>query len=198
VPGRDDLAQARAAFSRAIALDPAYGPAYLHALDLAARTGQRAEAVRTIDAYLALGPTAESAEAARLVRRVLVTTEDGTAGIRIAIDSAPDAVLFTALPFLWDWPDANEADVLIARRLATTREERPYITSSFGDSLLRRRWAALILAHHGPGAKLTSPAVPRSTISLACCSGAPLLTAAAPGSAARHRRFRTISRWTGS
>jgi len=149
VPGRDDLAQARAAFSRAIALDPAYGPAYLHALDLAARTGQRAEAVRTIDAYLALGPTAESAEAARLVRRVLVTTEDGTAGIRIAIDSAPDAVLFTALPFLWDWPDANEADVLIARRLATTRDERPYITSSFGDSLLRRRWAALILAHHG-------------------------------------------------
>ncbi len=149
VPGRDDVAEARTAFGRAIALDSAYGPAYLPAIDLAARTGQRAEALRTIDAYLALGPTGVSAEAARLVRRVLVTTEDGTAGIRFAIDSASDDVLFTALSSLWNWPDANEADVLIARRLATSREERPYITSSFGDSLLRRRWAALILAHRG-------------------------------------------------
>jgi serine/threonine-protein kinase len=116
----EDYVQSLAAFDRAIALDPGFGPAYEHILDLALRTGQSDRAFRYARAATSLEGTDENSSSVRLASRLLlVTAGEGKAGIARLLDSAKQVPLFRAgvEVFPW-WPDSNETAVQALRRLA--------------------------------------------------------------------------------
>ena len=62
-----------AAFDKAIALDSAFAPSYLHPIERVASQGL-AEMRRYLDAYLALEPRDPYADGMRLVRRIVGST----------------------------------------------------------------------------------------------------------------------------
>ena len=77
------------AFDRAIALDSAFGPSYIHNVDLGLRLGGASLARRYINAYLALDPKDVNAQGIRFVDRVLGPTgRDSLALVRL-VDSVP-------------------------------------------------------------------------------------------------------------
>ncbi len=69
-------------FDRAIGVDSAFAPAYIHPAEIALHIGGPASALRYINAYLALGPTDKHADGMRLVRALLGPRIDFLAGPR--------------------------------------------------------------------------------------------------------------------
>jgi serine/threonine-protein kinase len=92
------------AFDRAIALDSAFGPAYIHQVDLGLRLGGAALAQRYIERYLALDPKDINAQGIRFVDRLLARDGlDSLALVRL-VDSVGIPVLrhATGVAFLED------------------------------------------------------------------------------------------------
>jgi serine/threonine-protein kinase len=104
-----------AAFDRAIALDSAFAPSYLHPIDESAERGP-AEMRRYLDAYLALEPQDPSADGLRLVRAILDSTPVSVDTARLA--EASDRALFVALGSLSGLPDTAEVNLNLARSIA--------------------------------------------------------------------------------
>ncbi len=91
------------AFDRAIALDSAFGPAYIHNVDLALRLGGAPLARRYINAYLALDPKDINAQGIWFVDRLLGPTARDSAALVRLVDSVGPQVLFHATGIaLWE------------------------------------------------------------------------------------------------
>ena len=81
------------AFDRSIALDSAFGPAYIHNVDLGLRLGGAALARRYINAYLSLDPKDVNAQGIRFVDRVLGPTGRDSVALEHLVDSVELRVL---------------------------------------------------------------------------------------------------------
>jgi serine/threonine-protein kinase len=112
------------AFDRAIALDSAFGPSYIHPVDLALNLGGPDRARRYILPYLALDPKDINARGIRLVARLIDPGQARASETRRQIDTLPVQVLVHAIAGgLGRWPDTAETGLRLARaRLATPRQ----------------------------------------------------------------------------
>src|SRR5437879_3282827 len=89
--GRTTPEQILEAFDRAIALDSAFGPAYIHPVEVALHLGRPAAARRYLAAYLALDQADLNSEGMGLVERLLVRPQPSPAKVQSQIhtDSTP-------------------------------------------------------------------------------------------------------------
>ena len=99
--------QALAAFDRAIALDSAFGPSYIHPVDLALNLHGPEAAQRYIRPYLALDPKDVNARGIRIVSQVIDANHSADA--RRMLDTvSSDALLHALAGGLGRWPDTSE------------------------------------------------------------------------------------------
>ncbi|HEU4699204.1 MAG TPA: serine/threonine-protein kinase [Gemmatimonadales bacterium] len=175
------IAEARAAFDRAIALDSTFGPAYIHPVEFAFRDGAAA-AERYLRPYLALGSTDVDAADMRLVERLLAARREGRAARDALLDSATTEQLFGAQNALAWWPDDEETVVHVRAALAA----RPPLPE-FADPQLARGIYVLALVGRGhlraarrAGTGFTPAPVPYNELAL--------LDAIPPEAAAAHYR----------
>jgi serine/threonine-protein kinase len=133
--GRSDEEKLQA-FDRAIALDSAYAPSYIHPIEVAAIHG--AEAMRRyLRPYLALGPKDVNADGLRLVQTILDSGRIADLATRFA--SVPGDGLFAAYLALSRLPDSAEVAIEISRFMASrTWAEPPLSDSNFSRRQLAR------------------------------------------------------------
>jgi serine/threonine-protein kinase len=147
-----------AAFGHAIALDSSYAPAYIHAVELALRLNNSAEARRYLARYLALRSGGEDALAARVTSRILDTTASA-ATIQQMLDTTPGSILWRVWDDFMFTPDSSEIAISIARELAKPEaaEELYGENAWFGQGLLAgsldyrghlRESARIVMAQH--------------------------------------------------
>src|SRR5207245_1354796 len=86
--GRTTPGQILEAFDRAIALDSAFGPAYIHPVEVALQLGRPAAARRYLAAYLALDQADMNSEGMGLVERLLARPPPSPAMVQGQIDTA--------------------------------------------------------------------------------------------------------------
>jgi serine/threonine-protein kinase len=133
------------AFGRAIALDSAYAPSYLHAVDLAVSLEDYPLARRYARSFLALRPGAEHAQSLRTVSLLL----DSAASIQQVdrlLDTLPVPVLFSLYLTYFNVPDREATGIRIMRRFAArpAPEDQWYY-----DPEIRQNMLATLLAYRG-------------------------------------------------
>jgi len=133
-------AQSLEAFDRAIALDSAFAPPYLEAIQLATPVKGIEATRRYLTVYLTLGATGTKADAARLTLALLDPRSARSAHVARTLDTASAVLLFAALQPLDWWPDSSETAIQVARRIAD-RSHDP----QFADN---PEWARYFLAIH--------------------------------------------------
>ncbi|HET9293110.1 MAG TPA: hypothetical protein VFO06_02385, partial [Gemmatimonadales bacterium] len=111
------------AFLKAVELDSALSPAYVHTVELAIRLGDERLARRLARAYLTLAPTDGSVDAIRLASRLL-DARTSPAERRRLIESAATVPVLQASLILDHWPDSAESAVALARTLALSATHR--------------------------------------------------------------------------
>jgi tetratricopeptide (TPR) repeat protein len=112
-----------AAFDKAIALDSAFAPSYLHPIEQAAMQGP-VEMRRYLDAYLALEPHDPYADGLRLVRRILGSTSPSIDTAQLA--GVPGTALFVAYNSLNRLADSAQVSLALARYIAPRWRELPF------------------------------------------------------------------------
>ena len=107
------------AFTRAIALDPGFGPAYEHMPALLLSLGRPEEARRAAATYLSLDPTSPHRGETRLAALLLDTTGIGRAEAERMLDTASVFTVWLAVfqQGLASWPDTAETAIRLLRRL---------------------------------------------------------------------------------
>jgi len=144
--GRTTPGQILEAFDRAIALDSAFGPAYIHPVEVALQLGRPAAARRYLAAYLALDRADMNSEGMGLVERLLVRPQPSPAIVQGQIDTASSYVLLAAWSVMRHLPDSAETDVALARALVGSRRTGDPVLD---DSLGRKAVLTNALAHRG-------------------------------------------------
>jgi serine/threonine-protein kinase len=128
--------QTLAAFERAIALDSAYAPAYIHAIEDASRLHGLEAASRYALEYLRHAPSDVTAEGIRLA---LTQADPATGNLpeaERALKRASANVLFKAwLPF-YGATDSGEVAVRVARALAASSDSAQWIPNAIRRSAL--------------------------------------------------------------
>ncbi|HLB37357.1 MAG TPA: protein kinase [Gemmatimonadales bacterium] len=146
VPGRTTPQTALEPLARTIALDSAFGPAYLHAPGLALQLGRADVARRYLATYAALGDVDVTTEGMNLVHRLLAQGMPRSPALERAIDSTPAYDLFAAFLTMQAFPDSAETALRIARALAAGP---PYGEPWIDDPGFRGLVLALGLAQRG-------------------------------------------------
>ncbi|MGH7646151.1 MAG: protein kinase domain-containing protein [Gemmatimonadales bacterium] len=132
------------AFDRAIALDSAFGPSYIHPVDLALNLGGATLAQRYIRPYLALDPKDINARGIRFIAALIDPARLRSDEGRRLIDTIPADVVRHALAGgLARWADTAET----ALRILEARRARGDSTAFFGFGL--RGFHSAILAYRG-------------------------------------------------
>jgi len=166
--GRSDE-QVLDAFDRAIALDSAYGPSYIHPIEASASEG--AEAMRRyLRPYLALAGGDVRADGERLVRTVLDSVPTGADPL-VLFRGVSDLGLTSAYFALARLPDSAEVSVSLARLIA----ERPLSVPPLDTPLGARRSLARALMSRGhlrAGAELLAGQEPNLLFADAALLGA--------------------------
>jgi len=144
--GRTTPEQILEAFDRAIALDSAFGPAYIHPVEVALRLGRPAAARRYLAAYLALDQADLNSEGMGLVEQLLVRPQPSPARMQRQIDTASSHALIAAWNVLRHLPDSAETDVRLARALVSSRHTGEPV---FDDPMVREWVLTNALAHRG-------------------------------------------------
>jgi serine/threonine-protein kinase len=142
VPERATLA----AFDSAISLDPAFAPAYLHAVELGFNLGGAPLGLHYARAYLALSPTEASHRGVRLVDVFADPSRADSSRVAHLLDTVRTSALVSARTMLRRWPDAAETAVRLSRLLATGR---PSEYALFSDTGFMRRRLAQELSFRG-------------------------------------------------
>ncbi|MGH9258523.1 MAG: tetratricopeptide repeat protein, partial [Acidimicrobiales bacterium] len=107
------------AFDRAIALDSAFGPSYIHPVDLALNLGGAALAQRYIRPYLALDPKDINARGIRFIAGVLDPARlRSDEGRRLIDTTPPDVVRHALVGGLARWADTAETALRILKARA--------------------------------------------------------------------------------
>lgn len=144
-PGLATRREALDAFNRAIELDSAFTPAYIHAIDLALLLDGQAAGRRYAAAFLAFDPEGRYAASTQLTA-ALLGPGIGAAEVSRLLDSAPRNVVSVALGSTLRWPDSAETAVHVARRL---RELWLKPGATLTDSLQGNTPLVLALAFRG-------------------------------------------------
>jgi serine/threonine-protein kinase len=107
------------AFTRAIALDPGFGPAYEHMPGLLLSLGRPEEARRAAATYLSLDSTSPHRGETRLAAVLLDTSRIGRAEAESMLDTASVFTVWLAVfqQGLASWPDTAETAIRLLRRL---------------------------------------------------------------------------------
>jgi hypothetical protein len=136
------------AFDRAIALDSAFAPSYIHAIELALKVGGRPRASRYIAKYLTLDAViGEGGAGIPLVARLVAATPADSRAVRRLLDSlaAIDHTILWAAAYVLDhWPDPLET----AARAAEVADPPDAGRAATDCASARRGWARL-LAYRG-------------------------------------------------
>jgi eukaryotic-like serine/threonine-protein kinase len=139
-------ARALEAFERAIVLDPRFGPAYEHTIQLAIQLGDPDRAHRYAVAYVELEPSGGSTEEVRLSERMLSRSTETDR----AIATASAGALFRAgLEHLGSWPDSAETSIRLLRELATGRHDTAGTAPWVADPQMWLKYLAGALAFRG-------------------------------------------------
>ena len=126
-------AQVVDAFDHAIALDSAFGPAYIHPIEIAGEREVSEAARRYLVPYLATHATDVRTDGMRLVDQFLDSSRAQSLQSRSALDTISADRLSSALDVLTYWPDTGETAVRIARAIVG----RTFDTEPLSDSLFR-------------------------------------------------------------
>ena len=137
-------AQALEAFDRAIGLDSAFTPAYVHAIPLGLEQRGADAGRRYATAYLRLGATGEYATVTQLVARLLDPAAAGSAMTARLVDSIPMHGLMLAIGVVAKFPDSAETAIRLARE-----HERRILLTRPADSAQARATLAFSLAFRG-------------------------------------------------
>jgi tetratricopeptide (TPR) repeat protein len=137
------------AFTRAIALDPGFGPAYEHMLELLLALGRPEEARRYASSYLALYPTSPHRSHTRLSALLLDPSDSGRAEAERMLDTAPVHTVWQAGLTLSAWPDTAETAVRLLRRLGEPGRDAGGILPWVLDSVMWPQYLAQALAFRG-------------------------------------------------
>ena len=121
-------------FDRAIALDSAFTPAYIHAIEMSFRYGTP-NGRRYLKGYLAQHPTDVDAEGMRLVARLADPALAGTKETREMFDTASVLQLQHAALASLEWGDSAETLLRIIRQISTVQRGRRCATK--GLALVR-------------------------------------------------------------
>ena len=107
------------AFTRAIALDPGFGPAYEHMPALLLFLGRPEEARRAAATYLSVDPTSPHRGETRLAALLLDASGTGRAEAERMLDTASVFTVWLAVykQGLASWPDTAETAIRLLRRL---------------------------------------------------------------------------------
>ena len=119
-PGRTTPDALLEAFDRVIALDSAFGPAYVHPIELEFQRGRVGAAGRYLNAYLALNQADPNSEGMGLVAKLIAPGRRSPDTAR-QLDSASSYVLFSVLWVMRHIPDSAETAVKVARSLLRSR-----------------------------------------------------------------------------
>jgi tetratricopeptide (TPR) repeat protein len=136
--------QALEAFDRAIESDSSFGPAYIHAVELAGRLDGLEAASRHAKGYLRLRPTDASASGLGLAGRIIEALRTRPAEIAGLLQDAAPSALDDAFPAVRMLADSTEAAIAVARALvAAPPGDEPWLTRAdrerrLGTSLLHR------------------------------------------------------------
>ncbi|MDQ3698149.1 MAG: serine/threonine protein kinase, partial [Gemmatimonadota bacterium] len=164
-------------FDRVIALDSAFAPAYIHAVELGFDLGGRELGLRYARGYLALHPTDVEGIGIALVEHLAGRADRRPDVVQRLLDTSDVEVIAGAWLRVRRWADSAEMAVMLARELAqrTVALERP-------DSIFARRRLAAQLAYRGHASEAYSVlGTPRSRLlaELALLGAVPPDTAAA-------------------
>ncbi len=130
------------AFKKSIALDSAFAPAYVHAIELSFTLDSTAAGKKYAKEYLALNPTAAEAEGISIVDKI---TEPG-ANVSSVVDTASTDAIMAAYFTLRRWPDPGET----ALKLLQSSSRRPRSSPTFAaDSSRVWNFLPLALAYRG-------------------------------------------------
>ena len=114
--------EALEAFDRAIRLDSAFAPAYIHAVDLALWLDGPEAAHRYAERYLALAPTNASAAGIRLADQLMARPGVPSVNTDSLLRAASPSALRDARLAVRESSDSGEVSVAIARALASAPE----------------------------------------------------------------------------
>ena len=124
------------AFDRAIALDSAFSPAYVHAVELALNLGGAPLARQYADAYLRLAPNPTLRRSTVLLQQLL--DEDASEQeIGRLLDTLPAEVLFPVRTATRRWPDSAETSLRLHRLLHAGGRSSRYPLFADRDFLAR-------------------------------------------------------------
>ena len=150
-PSRSSMRTAREAFERAIALDSAFAPAYIHQLELAANDQDLAAVRASAAAYLALDPHDVQGEGVRLMQRLLAPDRPSGDEADSLVARASPEVLQAAFSIVVPVMDSAETQVAMARALvASVRAGR--IPQELAGGISATYVRALLLRGHVAGA----------------------------------------------
>lgn len=134
------------AFDRAIALDSAFTPAYIHTIELGFTLDGAERGRKYIRDYLAFNPTGKDREALELLDRMTAPGGGTSREVQAVLDTASSLVLFHAWVPVSRWADTAET----ALRLLRAVERRPRSSPSFVDDSVQLSSALPVqLAYRG-------------------------------------------------
>jgi serine/threonine-protein kinase len=136
-------------FSRSIALDSGFAPAYEHMAQLAIGLGRPELARRFAAAYLSLYPDAESASTTRLALLALDPTQPGAVDTARLVDSASVSTINNAVDILGLVTDSAETQVRLLRKMGDPHRSAGIKAGSLVDSLMFPQYVAKALAYRG-------------------------------------------------
>jgi hypothetical protein len=132
-------------FDRAIALDSAFTPAYIHAIEMGFRYGTP-NGRRYLLAYLAQNPTDLEADGMRLVARLTDPVLAATPETQQILDTVSAEQIQHVAPAILEWPDSGETLVRrLGRHYLRAKSRGPEVV----DSARRLRRAALAFSLRG-------------------------------------------------
>ncbi|MEP7381743.1 MAG: protein kinase [Gemmatimonadota bacterium] len=153
LPSRSTMRTARDAFERAIALDSAFAPAYIHQMELAAHDQDVVAMRLSATAYLALDPNDVHGRSVRLVQQLMDPSQRASLPGDSVVASAGAEVLQAAYGMLGPLMDSAETQVSMSRTLfeASRKGRAPAVLSrdaraSYAGALLLRGHVAQSLA----------------------------------------------------
>ena len=133
------------AFDHAIALDSAFAPAYVHAIDLGFTLRGAEVGRRYTRAYLRLNPTDEEAEGIEIVDRVASAGDRNVARDEV-LDRAPSDALIAGWYLIRRWPDSAETALRLLQSIARRPRSSPTHAT---DSVRLWNFMPLELAYRG-------------------------------------------------
>ena len=137
-------------FSRSIALDSGFAPAYEHMAELAIRLGRPELARRFAAAYLSLYPDAGTTSHVRLALLALDPTQSGAADTARLVDSASvSAIWRAAIDILAFFTDSAETQVRLLRKMGDPHRSAGGDAGWVLDSLMWPQYLAAALAYRG-------------------------------------------------